>query len=82
MRQFVRRSYLAAKHVASALVVTLVLACWSIRSVAHFALVPYSWVPKRWQHSPMSEASAHLAHAAVDAALVVLPIGVTIGYLW
>jgi len=75
-RQCARQWYLAGKHLSGALVVTLMLAFRSIRVVAHFALVPYSWVPSRWQRSPLSEASARLAHASVDTALVVLPIGI------
>jgi len=81
-RQFARQWYLAGKHLGRALVVTLMLACRSIRAVTHFALVPYSWIPRRWQRSPLSRASAQLAHATVDATLVVLPVGMAIGYLW
>ena len=80
--RFARQWYLAGKHLGRALVVTLIAACRGIRCVAHFALVPYTWVPSHWQRAPLTRASARLAHASVDAALVVLPIGVAIGLLW
>lgn len=81
-RRFARQWYLAGKHLGRALVVTLALACRSIRTVAHFAVVPYSWAPMRRQRSPLSKASAQLAHATVDATLMVLPIGMAIVYVW
>ena len=81
-RPFARQWYLAGKHLGRALVATLVTMCRGLRTVAHFALVPDWRVSGRRQRSPLSKASAKLAHAAVDATLVVLPVGVAIGYLW
>ena len=77
-----RQWYLAGKYLGRALVSTVMLVCRSLRGIVHFAFVPHEWYPKRWQRSPLAQASTRLAHASVDAVLVVLPIGLVVGLLW
>jgi hypothetical protein len=77
-----RQWYLAGKHLGRALAVTLIVTWKGIRKIAHFTLIPYLWVPSRWQRSPLSRTSAQVARVSVDAALVVFPIGMAVGMLW
>lgn len=53
-----------------------------LRKAAHWTLVPYLWTPSHWQRSPLSRASSRLAFAAVDLLLLLLPVGLVIGWLW
>lgn len=81
-RDVVRPGYVAAAHSVRACLVLLLIGCWAIRRVVHFVLVPHVWKPTQWQRSPLSQASTQVAHAMVDAALVVGIPAAVVGLIW
>lgn len=77
-----RRLWLTGAHIVRSIAIALVLLCLAVRAAAHFVIVPYQWIPARWDRSPLSRASLRLAHLAADAVLVVVPIALVLALVW
>jgi hypothetical protein len=78
----VRPLLVAFRHSLQTFGVAIVLLLVTIRRIGHLVLLPYYWMPARWERSPLSRASVSLAKMAVDAMLVAAAIAVTIELIW